>query len=75
MTQQLRDRITHDGEAYTKTYYYTTYERNARCTIERIKRNYLGTTATLNSKSDLNPDGWETVEVLWDYSELQYQQR
>lgn len=48
------------GMTDTATYRYAIFGDGI---VRRIRREYLGTTATIGVESDNNPNGWQAVEV------------
>ena len=57
--------LTRKGMTTTVTYRYNIFfdRMDGHEVVKRIRREYLGTTATLSDASDLNPKGWQIVEV------------
>lgn len=53
------------GATNTPTYRYNVFfADDGRQIVKRIRRENLGTTATLSDASDINPYGWERV-IVW----------
>lgn len=57
--------LTRKGMTTTATYRYNIFfdSMDGHEVVKRIRREYLGTTATLSDASDLDPNGWHLVRV------------
>lgn len=57
--------LNRKGSTDTANYRYCIFwDEVDRCeVVKRIRREYLGTTATLSLASGNNPNGWQAVEV------------
>lgn len=57
--------LKHKGMTDTVTYRYCIFcdSFDYHTVVKRIRREYLGTTAALSDASDVNPNGWQAVEV------------
>ena len=53
------NQLNRDAIYENANYRYIVVEDSVRC----ISREYLDTTAALSDKSDINPNGWEQVEI------------
>ncbi len=57
--------LNRKGSTDTATYRYCFFwdEVDGHEVVKRIRREYLGTSATHSVASDTNPNGWQAVEV------------
>lgn len=64
LTAERYAELNRKGMINTPTYRYNVFfADDGRQIVKCIRRENLGTTATLSDASDINPNGWEQVEI------------